>query len=150
MKRIVSEQKSVATDIASDEAQPISPMHFKELKAHSKLYDSRKKLKGLAHIADFAKKVKSDLESFSIADGHYDHDLVLKICNVAEMFFMDKGSGEIKKEAVISVLAPYFNNDRELVDKIIEFVFPMVTKSTLFRRNKKRLWNGLIIVVNFF
>lgn len=46
MKRIVSEQKSLATDTVSDETDPISPMHFLELKAHSKL-------KGLAKIADF-------------------------------------------------------------------------------------------------
>lgn len=150
MKRIVSEPKPGYTDNVNDEAHPISPMHFKELKAHPKLYDSRKRAKGLIHIADFAQKVKSDLESFSIAEGHYDHDLVLKMCDVAEFFFMDKGCGDVKKEAVISVLLPYFNNDRELVSKIIEFVFPMVTKSTLFRRNKKRLWNGFVVVVNFF
>lgn len=149
MKRIISEQKSVPTDIVGD-AEPLSPMHFKELKAHSKLHDSRKRAKGLVHIADFAQKVKSDLDSFSVAEGHYDHDLVLKICDIAELFFMDKGCGDVKKEAVISVLLPYFNNDRELIGKIIEFIFPMIKKSTLYRRNKKRAYKYFVIAVNFF
>jgi len=151
MKRIVSEPR--ASDNVVDDhivLQPVESMNFAELKELSKLRESRKKVKGILHIADFAQKVKSDLKSLSVEDGKYEHSLVLKACDIAELFFMDKGCGDIKREAVISVLLPYFKNDAELIAKIIEFIYPMIHKSTIIRRNKKRLWSGLVSVVNFF
>lgn len=96
MKRIV-EPKPIANDIVgADDVLSIQPMNFAELKAHTKLRDSRKKVKGIMQVADFANKVKSDLMSYSVVEGHYDHALVLKICDIAEMFFVAQGSGEVK------------------------------------------------------
>ena len=104
----------------------------------------------IIQIADFANKVKSDLMSYPVSEGHYDHMLVLKMCDIAEMFFVAHGCGDVKREAVINVLLPYFNNDKELISKIIEFIFPQVRKSSLYRRNKKRIWESVVTVVNFF
>jgi hypothetical protein len=149
MKRIVEPREPQTEVIVNIDDISIQPMHFAELKAHTLLRDSRKKVKGILHLADFAQKVKSDLKSLSVESGKFDPELVLKICNCAELFFMEKEQGEIKKQAVISVLLPYFK-DEELIAKIIEFVYPMIHKSNLYRRNKKRAWDMIVSITNFF
>lgn len=52
----------------------------------------------MLHTVDFSQKVKSDLKSLSVDDGKYDHSLVLKVCDIAELFFMERGCGDIKNK----------------------------------------------------
>lgn len=58
--------------------------------------------------------------------------------------------GDIKREAVTNVLKPYFNNDAELIHRFIDCVFHQIVKSNVYRRNKTRLYNGLVFLLNFF
>jgi hypothetical protein len=154
MKRIVIEpQKDTVVDKPIDVIElvkPVQALNFSELKSIPKFKYSRTQSKRNILYRDFVSKVSQDLEDFVVGDNKYDHSLVLKVCDIAEMFFIDKGSGESKKNAVIASLLPYFNNDEILISKIIDFVYPMIHKSSLYRRNKKRLWNMTVSVFNFF
>jgi uncharacterized protein YaaR (DUF327 family) len=58
--------------------------------------------------------------------------------------------GDIKQTAVIEVLKPYFKNDEELLKNIIEHIYPSISKSNFFRRNKTRIFNGIKTVLKFF
>jgi hypothetical protein len=154
MKRIVIEsQKDAVVDKPIDVIElvkPVQALHFSELKSIPKFKDSRSQSKRNILYRDFVSKVSQDLQDFVVGENKYDHSLVLKVCDIAEMFFLDRQSGESKKNAVITSLLPYFNGDEELITKIIEFVYPMIHKSSLYRRNKKRAWEILLKVVHFF
>ena len=60
---------------------------------------------------------------------------------MVEDFFLDKKCGEAKKKCVVDACKVYFNNDDELVEKIIDLVFRDVVKSTFLRRNQTRILN---------
>jgi hypothetical protein len=111
-----------------------------------KLPKFRLKRKGIKHECmqeQFVREVRKVLKIFKVEDNKYDHELVLFACQIAEDFFLDKKCGDAKLKCVVEACKPFFNDDSELVKKIVELVFRDVIKSTFFRRNQTR-------IINFF
>jgi hypothetical protein len=109
-----------------------------------KLPKFRQKRKAVKHDnmqKEFVIEMQKVLKVFRVDDDHYDHELVLFACQVAEDFFLDKKAGEIKMKCVVEAVKPFFDNNEELVKKIVELVFRDVIKSTLWRRNQTRILN---------
>ena len=125
--------------------KPVRPLNFAQLKKSDKFNKNRVDLKKNSLFLEFAEMVKSDLESY---EGKYDYKLVEIVCNIAEEYFVQYPKmGNIKKK---SVLKPYFNCDVELIDNAKEFVFPLIIKSNIFRRNKQKIQSVLTSIGQFF
>jgi hypothetical protein len=63
--------------------------------------------------------------------------LLIEVLNIAEEFFINKDRVERdtqKKECVIDLMLPYFNNDKQLLLKTIQLVDHKIKKVGLSRR----------------
>ena len=101
----------------------VKPLNFPILKQSESFKQSRQNQKKKFHMDNFISKVTNDIGHYDNTENKYDYLLVFKLCDFAECHFIQyKQMGDIKKEAVIIVLKPYFNNDEVLLDKLIDFV----------------------------
>ena len=129
LKKIVQPQEApvsntlVLDDLvqAKGSSCSVKDLNFPELKKSTKFTDARHKVKVSVLLKEFKDLLNSDLELFDADENKYDLDFVLKICNIAENFFIQyQKMGDIKQTAVIEVLKPYFKNDEELLNNIIK------------------------------
>ncbi len=121
---------------------------LKNLKGFSVI---RKKIKQQHMKDEFMKQVSGVLDLFDKKDNHYEHEIIQFVCSVAEDFFIsDRNMGDLKESSVIECCSKYFNNDIELVKKIIQLVLPNVPKSNILRRNKTRIINFVFFLVGKF
>ena len=70
-------------------------------------------------------------------DNQYNDELLIEVLNIAEEFFINKDRVERetqKKECVIDLMLPYFNNDKQLLLKTIQLVDHKIKKVGLARR----------------
>ena len=98
--------------------------------------DIRSKAKIENKKREFLKETDKLLSLFDIDSKKYDHKLVLAICQSAEDFFNKRKMGDIKLQCVVESVKRFFNNDEELVRKIIDIVFPDVKQTSKYRRIK--------------
>jgi hypothetical protein len=121
---------------------------LKNLKGFSVI---RKKIKQQHMKDEFIKQVSGVLDLFDKKDNKYEHSIIEFVCSVAEDFFIsDRNIGDLKESSVIECCSKYFNNDIELVKKIIQLVLPNVPKSNILRRNKTRIINFVFFLVGKF
>ena len=100
---------------------------------------------------DFIEQVSGVLDLFDTNSNKYEHEIVQFVCSVAEDFFISHSKmGLIKEDAVVKCVSKYFNNDEELVRKIIQLVLPNITKSNVFRRNRQKFMNLVFFLVDKF
>ena len=112
---------------------------LKNLKGFSKI---RKHIKQQNMKEEFIKQVSGVLDLFDKKDNKYEHSIIEFVCSVAEDYFIsDSGMGDLKESSVVECCSKYFNNDEDLVKKIIQLVLPNVPKSNILRRNKTRIYN---------
>ena len=99
-------------------------------------------------------KCKLELETaLNIFDPHeinLNHSVVLFCSQIVEDIFCKPGQGAIKEGIVIDICKKYFNDEPALVKMVLELVFEKVEKTSLFKRNKERIKNGLGWVVALF
>jgi hypothetical protein len=111
----------------------------------------RKRIKQQHMKDEFIKQVSGVLDLFDKKDNKYEHSIIEFVCSVAEDFFIsDRNMGDLKESSVIECCSKYFNNDIELVKKIIQLVLPNVPKSNILRRNKTRIINFVFFLVGKF
>jgi hypothetical protein len=111
----------------------------------------RKKLKHESMKQDFVNQVSGVLDLFETSSNKYEHEIVQFVCSVAEDYFITSGKmGNLKEDAVIACVKQYFNNDIELVKKIIQLVLPNIPKSNFLRRNKNKIYNFFLFVLGKF
>ena len=70
-------------------------------------------------------------------DNQYNDELLIEVLNIAEEYFISKDKVERdtqKKECVIELLLPYFNNDKQLLLNTIQLVDHRIKKVGLVRR----------------
>ena len=70
-------------------------------------------------------------------DNQYNDELLIEVLNIAEEYFINKDKTEreiYKKDCVIELLLPYFNNDKQLLLKTIQLVDHKIKKVGLFKR----------------
>jgi hypothetical protein len=84
--------------------------------------------------------VSAVLDLFESSSNKYEHEIVSFVCSVAEDWFIShKQMGDLKEQSVIECCSRYFNNDVDLVKKIIQIVLPTVPKTNIIRRNKQKI-----------
>lgn len=108
--------------------------------------EKRKKLKMLKMKKHVMEELKSSIDIFDPNELHLNHSLVLFVAQIAEDFFNKPAQGEIKRDVVIDICKPFFDDNQELVEMVLDLVFDKIKKTTLIRRNKQRLKN----IASFF
>ena len=144
MKKLVTEntqvkkELSVKADIDSKEIPPklLFNSDMKQLKGFREM---RINLKHDALFKDFVESMTNVLDLFDNSERKYDSDIVQFVVQSAEDTFISHlHMGDIKKRAVVAICKRYFNDDVELVSKIIDMVLPLIKRSSFYRRNKTR------------
>ena len=111
----------------------------------------RKRIKQQNMKDEFIKQVSGVLDLFDKHDNKYEHEIIQFVCSVAEDFFIShKKMGILKEEAVVKCVSKYFNDDEDLVRKIIQLVLPNIQKTNILRRNKQRIFNFFFGLVEKF
>ena len=110
--------------------------NLKQLKSFKKIRQSYK-LKNLKYT--FLSDMKVVLNEYlpTDKDNQYNDELLIEVLNIAEEFFINKDKTERevhKKDCVIELLLPYFNNDKQLLLKTIQLVDHRIKKVELIRR----------------
>ena len=110
--------------------------NLKQLKSFKKIRQSYK-LKNLKYT--FLSDMKIVLNEYlpTDKDNQYNDELLIEVLNIAEEYFISKDKLERdtqKKDCVIELLLPYFNNDKQLLLKTIQLVDHRIKKVGLVRR----------------
>ena len=110
--------------------------NLKQLKSFKKIRQSYK-LKNLKYT--FLSDMKIVLNEYlpTDKDNQYNDELLIEVLNIAEEYFISKDKVERdtqKKDCVIELLLPYFNNDKQLLLKTIQLVDHRIRKVGLVRR----------------
>ena len=110
--------------------------NLKQLKSFKKIRQSYK-LKNLKYT--FLSDMKIVLNEYlpTDKDNHYNDELLIEVLNIAEEYFISKDKVERdtqKKDCVIELLLPYFNNDKQLLLKTIQLVDHRIKTVGLVRR----------------
>jgi len=110
--------------------------NLKQLKSFKKIRQSYK-LKNLKYT--FLSDMKVVLNEYlpTDKDNQYNDELLIEVLNIAEEFFINKDKVERdrqKKQCVIDLMLPYFNNDKQLLLKTIQLVDHKIKKVGLVRR----------------
>ena len=110
--------------------------NLKQLKSFKKIRQSYK-LKNLKYT--FLSDMKIVLNEYlpTDKDNQYNDELLIEVLNIAEEYFISKDKVERdtqKKDCVIELLLPYFNNDKQLLLKTIQLVDHRIKKVGLVRR----------------
>jgi hypothetical protein len=153
--------------IETDELKQIPPKelfnyNLKQLKSFKKIRQSYK-LKNLKYT--FLTDMKIVLKEYKPTDkdNQYNDELLIEVLNIAEEYFINKDSVEretYKKDCVIELLMPYFNNDRQLLLKTIQLVNHKIKKGRIsqkiifereafFFTNKFKYQSELVILRHF-
>jgi hypothetical protein len=147
-QELVDEEEIIKKTISVPSKTILNNTDLKNLKGFRAV---RKRIKQQNMKDDFIKQVSGVLDLFDKKDNHYEHEIIQFVCSVAEDFFISHGKmGELKEQAVIKCVAKYFNDDEDLVRKIIQLVLPNVPKTNILRRNKQRIINFFFILVEKF
>lgn len=102
--------------------------------------EKRKALKNQKEYEEFISQVEAALSIFDNSDKKYDVNVLEVIMQIAEdVFISDKKMGQLKFDACVYVAKRFFNDDEELVSILLEQLLPKIKKSSLYRRNKKRV-----------
>ena len=135
--------------------------NLKQLKSFKKIRQSYK-LKNLKYT--FLSDMKVVLNEYSPSDkeNQYNDELLIEVLNIAEEFFINKDRTErevYKKDCVIELLLPYFNNDKQLLLKTIQLVDHKIKKVGLFKRlylrgklflSSKLKYKNELIILRYF
>lgn len=104
-------------------------------KALPDYHERRKNAKNSVEIMFWNQKISELLAVYDPQEDKYYFKLVRAVCQIVEDYFVyDKKLGDAKKSVVLSVCLPFFDNNRELLEKVIENELENVVKSTFFRR----------------
>ena len=102
-------------------------------------------------LNNFVQEGKVTLEAYDNDEElHYAYEIVQFMMEIAEHAFIQyKKQGSEKRSAVIAIVKKYFDDNEELVAKVIEQLMSHIRKSNIFSRNKTRIKNGLYILLSF-
>lgn len=124
---------------------PVSKLNLGGIKGYT---EKKKTLKLLKMKQDVIKELRNALDIFDPDEINLNHTAVLFCAQIVEDLFTTKGQGKIKEEVVIEVCKQFFNNDELLIKMVLELVFEKVVKTTVYRRNKEAIKNGLSWLLN--
>ena len=123
---------------------PPSTLHnhnLKKIKSFRKLRQC-KKVDNQQSI--FINDMKSMLDHMKVEDNDLNRELLVEVCNIANEFFIygDKETRESSKiDSIQQLLLPYFRNDTEILNSIIDSMKHKIIKSNFVKRAFKRIKN---------
>ena len=156
MKKLVPEnaiKKDAPVEVELQEIKEIPPklLFNSDMKKLKGFRDVRINLKQDALSKDFIESMTNVLDLFDNSERKYDSDIVQFVVQSAEDTFISHPKmGDIKSKAVVAICKRYFNDDVELVSKIIQMVLPLIKKSSFYRRNKTRAKQLFLSLLNMF
>ena len=106
--------------------------NLKKLKSYRNL---RKNIKSQNEESEFISQLTDVLNLFDENKVHYDPDVLVLIMQIAENWFLGKKDGEKRKRNVIIVAKRFFDENEELVNKMIEIVLPTIKQNKYIERN---------------
>lgn len=108
---------------------------FKQIKRSYKL-ENRKDI--------FLNDLNELFQHLNVDEHKYDTELLLELLNASEQYFIygSKAERELCKQEVLNeVMLPFFDYNKEVMQKFVESVSNRVKKSNVLRRLFKRLYN---------
>jgi hypothetical protein len=90
---------------------------------------------------ELVEKIQSVLNLFDPESNKYNEQIVLFTMQSVENFITKPKAGAKKQAVVVEAVKKYFNNDIELIVKMIALLLPRVKKMNIVRRNWKRVAN---------
>jgi hypothetical protein len=129
-------EEQVTNELKDVPPKQLFNYNLKQLKSFKKIRQSYK-LKNLKYT--FLSDMKVVLNEYlpTDKDNQYNDELLIEVLNIAEEFFINKDKTERdtqKRECVINLMLPYFNNDTQLLLKTIQLVDHKIKKVGLARR----------------
>ena len=103
------------------------------------LQDKLQKLKLCNYQADFLNEIKIILKLYTSDELKYNAKFVLYVMQEVEKFLLKSKAGQSKKELVIECVKPYFNNDSDLVNMVIDLVFKQMSQIKFWKRQGYKL-----------
>ena len=88
---------------------------------------------------EFCEKIRNVLALFDPADHKYDEKIVVFAMQAVENFIIKPKQGERKLAVVVECVKNYFNDDVDLIVKMVEILLPKIKKMNIVRRNWKRI-----------
>lgn len=84
--------------------------------------------------SDFIDQMQQILSLYDDNDLKYSHELILFVMNEVERFILKSKSGQSKKQLTIECCKPYFDNNIEILEVIIELIFPKLKQVKFLKR----------------
>ena len=109
-------------------------------------------LKKLDKLSAFKRMVCEELDKISDKDkGELAFEIVCFVCSLAELYWMGRHKGEVKKEAVLDCLLEASVESRATIDRMIELALKSgevvkKTSSVKIARFFKKLLKGTMLV----
>ena len=103
------------------------------------LSDKIKEIKLENQQYELVTKIQSVLDLFDPDSNKYNEQILLFTCQAVENFITKPKSGDRKLAVVVEAVKKYFNNDIELIVKMVEILLPRIKKMNFIRRNRKRV-----------
>lgn len=115
-----------------------------DLKSVKSFKVKRKALKFASQSQVFEQEVKEVLDQYApnVDEFDLDRDLLLLVLNMSEEYFIhgaDEVRNKQKKESIAAVMLPYFRNDKQILQIMIDSVWKKVKKSTYMKRKLTKL-----------
>lgn len=120
------------------------PKYFGASKLDSLLpnyYEKRKDIKNKKACKLWNKKINNLLKLYDVKSDKFNFELLLAIMQIVEdhMIFK-KQCGKEKKQIVINIMLPFFENNLPLLSRCVEYCFKDLQKSSLRKRLLKRFF----------
>ena len=142
IQRPTPEEVIAPIEIVSDVLRPVvvSKLDLTGIKGFTQ---KKKGLKIAKMKQDAITELQNALGIFDPHEINLNHTAVLFCAQIVEDYFTSPQQGVLKEQVVVEVCKKFFNGDEALVKMVLELVFEKVIKTTLYRRNKERIKNGL-------
>lgn len=103
------------------------------------LDEKLRKMKITNYQSDFITQIENILALYDEKELHYNHELVLFIMNEVERYILKSKSGDSKKQLVIECCKKYFDNNIEILEVIINLLFPKIKQIKFMKRQGYKL-----------
>jgi len=140
-------QAPVQAPLSKPLAQQQTKLNLTGIKGYT---EKKKNLKLLKMKQEVVTELKNALQIFDVSEVNLNHTVVLFCAQIVEDIFTKSKQGDLKEEIVLQVCKEFFNGDEALVKMVLELVFEKIVKTTVYRRNKEAIKNGLSWLLSIF
>jgi hypothetical protein len=111
------------------------------------LDDKLREMKISNSQSEFLNQIQQILSLYEDNDLKYSHELVLFVMNEVERFILKSKSGDSKKKLTIECCKKYFDNNVEILEVIINLLFPKVKQVKFIKRQGLKILKFFLKVI---